>query len=1050
MKSIVGWSLSFRVLVVGLAAAVLVLGGLQLRSAPVDALPEYSPPYVEVQTEALGLSAAEVEQFVTVPMEALMLNGVAFVDTIRSESVPGLSSIVLIFEPGTDLFRARQMVQERMAQAHALPNVSKPPQMIQPLSSASRVMIISLASAEMSPTDLSVLARWTVRPRLMGVEGVANVAIWGHRERQLQVLVDPARLDARGVTLDEVISTTGNALWVSPLSYLRASTPGAGGFIDTPNQRLGIRHVLPIRTPEDLSSVALEGHPGLRIGDVAEVVEDHQPMIGDASTADGRSLMLIIEKLPGENAVEVTRNVEAALTAMQPGLAGVTVDPTVYRSATFIETAISNLALTLVIAFVLLAAIVGAFLLQWRAIVIALVAGAISIVAAAVVLQLLGATMNAIVVAGLVVALVVVFDDAIIDVDNALRRLRERSKGDEEGAPAVRDVLATAFAEMHGAAVSATLVVLLVLVPVVAIGGVTGSFLAPFALAFVAAVVMSMLVGLTVTPAVAALLFVHRPVDRSEPALMRQVHALHQRALARTMRRRSVGYLAAGVLGVVAVLTAVQLGTSLAPTFRERDLLIQIEAAPGTSQPAMNRIAEQASEELRDIPGVRRVGNLVGRAIMSDQVVNIDSGQIWVSMEPTADYDSTLDAVRDVAAGYPGLQLAVDTYLSETASDIAPEPAAPISVRLYGPDLDELSLQAEAVRAAVADVPGVSAPRIVTTREEATVEVEVDLDAAFRFGVSPGDVRRAATTLISGLEVGNLFEDQKVFEVMVVGVPELRHSLTSIEGLLIDTPSGNQVPLGDLASVRIGPAPIAISREGISRYVDIVAGVEGREVGATQADVSRALAGMTFPMEYHPELSSAWADAQGDTQRLAGVIVAVLLLAFLVLQAAFHSWRLATLALVALPIALAGGLVAAYLTAGMLTLGSILGLLAILAITARNQAALVDRLRTLEERGIPSGPSLVLRGTRERTGPILMTALATVLVCVGILILGDQPGLEILRPMAIVLIGGVITSTLVNLLIVPSLYLDLTARPAPTAEGRNLRTGSEPEAAGAH
>ena len=390
MSSIIGWSLSFRTLVVGLAAGLVVLGGLQLQNAPVDVLPEYTVPYVEIQTEALGLSAAEVEQFVTVPMEALMLNGVAFVDTVRSESVPGLSSIVLLFEPGTDLYRARQLVQERMSHANLLPNVSKPPQMIQPLSSASRVMIVSLASSVMTPTDLSVLARWTIRPRLMGVEGVANVAIWGHRERQLQVLVDPERLHGRGVTLDQVISTTGNALWVSPLSYLRASTPGAGGFIDTPNQRLGIRHVLPIRTPDDLSRVPIDGHPTLRIGDVADVVEDHQPMIGDASTAEGQSLMLIIEKLPGEHALSVTRKVESALAAMQTGLPGVSVDTTVYREATFVESAMANLGLVMLIALLLIAAVVGAFLQEWRAVVIAIVAIAISILAAALVLYLLG------------------------------------------------------------------------------------------------------------------------------------------------------------------------------------------------------------------------------------------------------------------------------------------------------------------------------------------------------------------------------------------------------------------------------------------------------------------------------------------------------------------------------------------------------------------------------------------------------------------------------------------------------------------------------------
>src|SRR5687768_9782305 len=352
IAAIVRSSLRFRLLVLAIAIGVMGVGIAQLRNAPTDTLPEFTPPYVEVQTEALGLSAEEVEQLITVPLEADLLNGVAWLDSIESESVQGLSSIVLKFERGTDPIRARQMVAERLTQAHALPNVSKPPVMLQPLSSSNRLMIVSLSSAELSPTELSVLARWTVRPRLMGVEGVANVAIWGHRERQLQVLVDPSELAAQGVTLDDIVRTTGNALWVSPLSYLRASTPGAGGFIDTPNQRFGIRHVLPIRTPEDLAKVAVEGHEGVKLGDVTTVVEDHQPMIGDAATADGPSLLLIIEKLPGEHALEVSRGVESALAAMQPGLPGVTVDTTIYRAGSFIDAALSNLALLLAIAAV--------------------------------------------------------------------------------------------------------------------------------------------------------------------------------------------------------------------------------------------------------------------------------------------------------------------------------------------------------------------------------------------------------------------------------------------------------------------------------------------------------------------------------------------------------------------------------------------------------------------------------------------------------------------------------------------------------------------------
>src|SRR5215207_3515088 len=350
MRRIVEQSLKLRFLVVVIGAAIMYFGIVQLRNMPVDVLPEFAPPIVEVQTEALGLSAAEVEDLVTVPMEEL-LNGVPWLETIRSQSVPGLSSIVLVFEPGTDIMRARALVQERLTQAHGLPtrSVSKPPAMLQPLSSSSRTMMIALSSESLSSIEMSVLTRWTIRPRLMGVPGVANVAVWGNRQRQLQVQIDPERLRAHGLTVEQIIRSAGNAMWVSPLTFLNASTPGVtGGFIDTPQQRLGIRHLMPISSPDDLSRVAVEG-TNLRLGDVTNVVEDHQPLIGDAVVNDGNGLLLVVEKLPWANTLDVTRGVEDALNTLRPGLPGINVDTTIFRPATFIEASIDNLTTALLL-----------------------------------------------------------------------------------------------------------------------------------------------------------------------------------------------------------------------------------------------------------------------------------------------------------------------------------------------------------------------------------------------------------------------------------------------------------------------------------------------------------------------------------------------------------------------------------------------------------------------------------------------------------------------------------------------------------------------------
>jgi Cu/Ag efflux pump CusA len=429
---LIGSSLKFRLLMVPLAAALIFAGVSRLGAMPVDVLPEYTLPYVEVQTESLGLSAAEVEQLITVPMEQDLLNGVKDVETIRSDSIPGLSSIRLIFERGTNLLHARQLVQERLTQGFALPNVSRPPQMLQPASATGRVMIVGLSTKKLTPIQLSVLARWTIRPRLMGLAGVANVAIWGHRDRLLQVEVDPERLRARGVSLGEVVSTTGNSQLVSPLTYLDASTPGTGGFIDGPNQRLGVRHVLPFGTPSDLAQVPIEGKGSLQLGDVATVVESHPPLIGDAVVNNGDGLLLVVEKLPGANTLDVTKRVEHALNAMRPGLSGVQINSSVFRPATFIESAIDNLTLALIIAAALAALALAAFMFQWRAVLVSVIVIPASVLAAVLALDLTGATLNALLVVGLLVALGVILDDTIGDVQNIARRLRDRREAGED------------------------------------------------------------------------------------------------------------------------------------------------------------------------------------------------------------------------------------------------------------------------------------------------------------------------------------------------------------------------------------------------------------------------------------------------------------------------------------------------------------------------------------------------------------------------------------------------------------------------------------------
>jgi CzcA family heavy metal efflux pump len=1013
---IVGSSLRFRGLVVAIAVALLAFGIVKLRDAPVDALPEFAPPTVEIQTEALGLSASEVEQLITVPIEQDLLAGVAFVDEIRSQSVPGLSSIVGIFEPGTDILKARQVVAERLTQAHALPHVSRPPEMLQPLSSTNRVMMVGVSSNELSAIETSVLARWTLKPRLTGVPGVANVSIFGFRDRQLQIQVDPERLQAQNVTLVQLLETAGNSLWVSPLSFVEASTPGTGGFIDTANQRLGIQHISPIGSADDLARVTVEG-TNLTLGDVATVVEDHQPLIGDANA--GAGLVLVVEKFPEADTLEVTQGVEEALAELQPGLPGVTFDTTIYRPASYIEESIDNITLALIIGGVLLAVGLGLLLFEWRAALIAIAVIPLSLVVAGLVLDLLGETVNTMIVLGLAAALGLVVYDAIADVDTALRRLRQRQADGTDTSAA--DVILEASRHIRGPIAYATLIVALALVPVIVLEGVAGAFLPTAALAFLVAAAVSMAVALTVTPALSLLLFSRAPLERREPPVLRWLQSGYGRILAGVLHRPLWAYAGVGAIVVAGLIALPFLTPAMSPSLKETDVLVSWNAAPGTSLPEMNRITAQASDELRSLPGVRNVGTHVGRAVTSDQVVGINSGALWVSIDPSADYDATVAAVREVVEGYPGVATDVLAYSGDRVNEVLSGRDDELVVRLYGEDLSILRTKADEVRQALTEIDGVVDPRVLLAAEEPTIEVETDLARAQEYGIKPGDVRRAAATLVTGIVVGNLFEEQKVFDVVVKGTPEISQSLSTVSDLLIDTPDGGHVRLGDVADVRISANPNVITRQAISRYVDIASGLDGRGFGAVSKDVEQRLQQIALPLAYHAEVLAPVEETPTGQLITLGVAAAIGVL--LLLQAAFGRWGMAAVALATLPLALSGGALGALANGGDLSLGSLMGFVAVLGIAARNTVLMITHFQHLElHEGETFGRELVLRAARERLAPILVTAIVTALALLPLAILGGGPGYELMHPMAVVVLGGVVTSTLIGLLVIPALY----------------------------
>ena len=1013
LKALVSSAMRLRVLVVALALTLVVFGVRRSRDVPLDVFPEFASPLVEIQTEAPGLTSTEVESLVTLPLESA-LNGLPWVETVRSKSVLGLSSVVVILERGTDLLRVRQLVQERVALvATRLPEVSHAPVILSPLSSTSRVMKIGMSSTTISQIELSSLARWTIRPRLMSVPGVANVAIWGQRDRQLQVLVDPQRLRVQGVTLAEVMLAARDAVSLH-----------SGGFIDTPNQRLAILHVPTAASVEQLGDTLLHLRDGvpLRLRDVAEVVEGSPAPIGNAVVNDRLGLLLIVEKHPWGNTLDVTRGVEGALAALAPGLQGVDIDPAIFRPATFIETAIANLTRALWVGCGLVVLVLALFLSDWRTAFISVTAIPLSLISAALVLAWWGETINTMVLAGLVIAVGEVVDDAIIDVENIARRLRlNRELAQPRAAFAV---VLDASLEVRSAVVYGSLIVALVLLPVFSLGGLAGAFFQPLALAYITAILASLLVALSVTPALSLMLLPGAVLRREDPWLARVAKTLYGRILPAVAKSPRAAIAVVVWSSAAAVLCFTRLGEEFLPSFKERDFLMHWVEKPGTSLEAMERITLRASRELRQIPGVQSFGAHIGRAEVADEVVGPNFTELWISLAPDVEYSTTVAKVQEVVDGYPGLYRDLLTYLKERVKEVLTGASASIVVRVFGPELGILREKAQEIGRLLADVEGVADLKVEPQVLVPQIELRLRADDAARLGVRAKDVRSAVTTLVSGTRVGEVFDAQESVAISVWSVPQLRSDPAALRGLLIDTAAGTTVRLDELCEIYVAPTPNEIKREQASRRIDVTCNVAGRDLGSVARDIEQRLRSVEFDLGYHPELLGEYAEREASRKRLLQTAIVSVVGILLLLQTDFGSWRLAWIVMLSLPFALIGGVLAAYLGGGVLSLGSMIGFVTVLGIAARNSIMLISHYRHLElVEGETFGLGLVLRGARERLVPILMTSLCAGLALLPLVIAGDKPGHEIEYPLAVVIIGGLATSTALCLLILPSFYL---------------------------
>ncbi|MGQ0621417.1 MAG: efflux RND transporter permease subunit [Panacagrimonas sp.] len=1006
--------------VVAVAAALALVAGVEtLRNATFDVFPEFVPAVFTVQTEAPGLSAEQVETLVTHPLESV-LNGANGVVRITSESLQGLSVVRVSFGAG-DALRQRQTVSEQLAGAASFlpPGVGVPN--VSPLTSSTMDLLkVGFVSDSLSPMELRDFVQWTVRPQLLGVPGVARAALYGGEVRELQVIVDPQTLVAHDLTLADFASAVESV----------AGAPGLG-YRETATQRLVLQAAATATSAADLRQALVRAAPGqpLRIGDVARVMSGAAPAFSDAVIMDRPGVLISMASQYGANTLAVTLAVEATLEELRPAIdaAGVTMIPALQRPANFITTAFGHLQGALLLGAGLSFALLIFALREWRTAVISFISIPLSLLAAVAVLQIVGVSLNTMTIGGLAVAVGVVVDDGVIDVENIGRRLRERAPD-----ASVFDTIFAASLEVRTPVVYATLVVLLVFVPMLMLDGIQGAFFGPLALSFMLAVAASLLVAMTVTPALCLLLL----RNKAPPPEMRVLDWLkrwQERSLAPL--HRHIAPVMAGVLlaSLLAAFAMTRFGRELLPDFNEGHIVAQLAAPSDAGFPAMREWGTRMLRELREIPQVKTVEVQLGRAEAAEDTWGANRAEFHVALHPTtAEEEAGLRAqVRDILTSTPGISGEVTTFLGERISESITGVTAAVVVTLFGPDLDDLDRAALQLAGILETLPDAADVRVRVPVRAPTLMVRPDPARLALHGIRAGEVYQALQVAHQGLSVAQIFSGDRVTPVSLRLQAISGITPEALGRLRLRGASGVTVELAQVASIAIEEQHSIIEHEGALRRQLVTANPSTRDIAGFVREAKRAVAeAASLPAGVSLRFTGA-AEAQAAAARdLAWRSGAIGVVIVMVLAISFGDLRRTALVLLSAPLALIGGVIAVALTGGILSIGSLVGFVTLFGIAARNGIMLLwhyDHLVKVEN--LPWNFETAQRGARERLTPVLLTAALTALALLPIAIQAGEAGQEIEGPMAIVIVGGLVSSTLLGLVLLPPLALRVLRQP---------------------
>jgi len=1019
LAKIVAFSVRFRGVVIALAILLMGYGIYKISSSSLDIFPEFAPKQVIIQTESQGLTAEQVEILVTQPLENA-LGGIVGTESIRSQSIPGLSVVILTFYDSTDIYLDRQLVSERLlGLSDALPASIGAPLMVPLESSSGTIMTIGLSSDTHDLMALRALVDWTLSPRLLSVEGVADINVFGGDEQQLQIQIDSDKLIRHEISIDEVTAAAKQATGII-----------ASGYIENSNQRMMLTLSGQPMSGKDLEKVVLKKTDTgtLFIGDIATVVAAPAPAIGGAAIGGKPAVVLMVIGQYKANTLAVTHGIEAALDEFKDGFNadGITLHDDLFRPANYIETSLHNIREHLMIGGGLVMLVLVLFLFNVRTALISMTAIPLSLFAALIVLLEMGVNINIMVLGGLAIALGEVIDDAIIDTENIFRRLRQNAN--TPNPQSTMKVVFDASMEVRSSVVYASFIVMLVFVPLLTLSGVAGRMFEPLGIAYILAIFASLAVALTVTPALCHILLTRwGKLSDKEPPLIRLLNPIYAWILGVVSRFPKLTFSGVLVFCLAGLAILPLLGGSFLPELREGHYIIHTASVPGTSIEESLRIGGQIEKRVSEIPGVRSTSQWAGRAERGADTFGTHYSEYEIDLLPMdgPEQQKILDEIRQVLEAFPGINSEVNTFLTERIDETISGYTSPVVVNVYGKNLAELDQKAQQIASVMRDIDGAVDVQLRAPPGEPQLEVRLLLDKLAYWGLKPVDVMRAVQTGFKGSVVGQIHEGNRVFDVVVVLPAQQRQQPEDVRNLPIKTPSGVMLKLQDVAKIQQISGRYMILHAGAQRLQTVTCNVAGRDLNSFFAELKQRVHDeVEFSADIYPEFTGA-AVAQAKSREdlivhstLAGI--AVLLLLYIALQ----SLRNMLLVLINLPFSLVGGVIAVLVTNGVLSIGSLVGFVTLFGITLRNSIMLVSHFHYLVvEKGEQWNTATAIRGAQERLPSILITALVTALAMMPIAMNSDSPGREIMGPMASIIIGGLISSTILNLLVLPSIML---------------------------